>query len=172
VKRDLPKHLYLEGTTYRVKLPTGKRITLGTDRAMALHRFNVLMSNPVHIDAHDPKVISDLWKRHKKGAKQRKLEFCITEYEIATIMETQNNRCAVTDLPFRNDKPEGLRVRPWAASLDRLSGQSGYVAGNVRIVCCFVNVAMNGFGDDFFSTVLEPLIQARVKAQLELVKTT
>jgi len=166
VKRDLPKHLYLDGSSYRAKLPDGRRLTLGTNRDIAIQRLNVLLSTPVQIDTTDPRVIREIWVRHRKGARQRGLEFSIEEQDIANIVKCQGNRCAITLLPFRDDKPEGLRVRPWAPSLDRISSSKGYVLGNVRVVCGFVNVAMNGFGDDFFSAVLEPLVQARVSAEL------
>lgn len=166
LKRDLPKHLYLDGSSYRTKLPDGRRLTLGTNKDIAIQRLNVLLSKPVQVDATDGKVLREIWLRHRKGAKQRGLDFSIEVQDIADIVTRQGNRCAVTLLPFRDDKPEGLRVRPWAPSLDRISSSKGYVPGNVRVVCGFVNVAMNGFGDDFFSAVLEPLVQARVSAEL------
>ena len=166
MNRDLPKHLYRQGTSYRAKLPDGRRLNLGTNEGVAIQKLNVLLSTAESIDTLDPKVSAEIWRRHQKGARQRKLEFAITAADILSIFEKQGHRCAVTGLPFRADKPNGMRVKPWAPSLDRITGSAGYVAGNVRIVCCFVNIAMNGFGDEFFSQVLEPLVEARVQAEM------
>lgn len=79
-------------------------------------------------------------------------------------MRAQEGRCAVTSLAFNDIKPQGLRIRPWLPSLDRIDSRQGYQPGNLRIVCGFVNVALNGFGNEFFNVVLEPLIRAAVDA--------
>lgn len=166
MKRDLPKHLYLQGNSYRTKLPNGQRLNLGTDREAALRQFFVLMAGPAPLSVAEQREILTMWRRHKKGAAQRGIAFSITPDDIAEILARQCLLCAVTRLPFKNDKPDGLRIRPWAPSLDRISNSAGYLPGNVRVVCAFVNIAMNGFGDEFFSDVLEPLVQARVKVEL------
>jgi hypothetical protein len=166
MNRDLPKHMYLQGASYRTKLPNGQRLNLGTDREAALRKFFVLMAGPVPVSVAEPKEILTMWRRHKKGAAQRGLDFSLTPDDISAVLAEQRLLCAVTQLPFKNDKPNGLRFRPWAPSLDRVSNSTGYVAGNVRVVCAFVNIAMNGFGDEFFSAVLEPLVEARLKVEL------
>lgn len=170
MNRTLPKYLYAQphktgpGVTYRALLPTGEKITLRGPLPEVLRQFYVLMSNPVPVNTASEAVISQMLARHAKGAKQRGIAFSLTAAEASEIVAAQHHRCAITMLPFRNDKPEGLRIRPWAPSLDRIDTRSGYTASNVRIVCAFVNVAMNGFGDSFFQVVLQPLIEAGVQA--------
>lgn len=162
---DLPRRLYRHGLSYRLQLLDGTKINLGRDRAEAIRQYHVIMS-PASPLAGDARVAGAMWKRHQKGAKQRGIPFDLAPADIQALLDAQGYRCAVTRLPFRDDKPAGLRIRPWAPSVDRLDGAAGYTPGNVRIVCAFVNVAMNGFGDGFFALVLEPLIEAAVKARL------
>lgn len=167
MKRNLPPHLYRHGKGHRMQLPSGEKISLGIDREQALRRYHVMMSTPAPIEVASEDSIQKLLQRHAKGARQRRLEFTLTSDDIRKVIVAQGHRCAVTSLGFRDDKPLGLRIRPWAPSLDRRDGQQGYVSGNVRVVCAFVNIAMNGFGDDYFALVLEPLIEAAIAARLD-----
>lgn len=159
--RSLPWRMYKHGLAYRIVNPDGTKIPLGRDLEEALRRYYVVMV-PRSAETVD---VADMWKRHRKGAKQRKLAFTVTVEEVHALLADQGNVCAVTGLPFRQDKPEGLRIRPWAPSMDRINGALGYEPGNIRIVCAFVNVAMNGFGEGFFREVLNPLIEAGMKAR-------
>lgn len=155
--------MYQHGKAYRYHPPAGKKIYLGRDLPDALRRYYLLteQGRPVA----DPLRAQAIWERHRKGAKQRGLEFTITIEDIQGVLDDQGGICAITGLHFRMDKPEGLRFRPWAPSLDRINSRIGYVVGNIRVVCGFVNIAMNGFGEQFFALVLQPLIQAGVKAE-------
>jgi hypothetical protein len=157
--------MYQHGLAYRIVNLDGSKIPLGRGLDQALRRYYVIMSKDKRTGAADPLCVATIWQRHKKGAKQRGLTFTISQEDVAAIIEDQGRVCAVTGLAFRLDKPEGMRIRPWAASLDRIDGRLGYEPGNVRVVCAFVNVAMNGFGELFFQQVLEPLIDAAVKAR-------
>jgi hypothetical protein len=153
--------MYRHGLAYRIVNPDGSKVPLGRDYQTALRRYYLVMQAP----AVEPVDVSAMWKRHRKGARQRGIAFTITEDHLREVLERQGGVCAVTGLWFRMDKPPGLRIRPWTPSIDRIDGALGYDSGNVRIVCAFVNIAMNGFGESFFADVLWPLVDAAVQAR-------
>lgn len=152
-------------TSYRYIPRHGKKHNLGRDLDTALKRYAVLTQAKPAFDPLSDRAILELWARHRKGAKQRGLEFGVTLDEVRALMRHQDGRCAVTRLAFKDEKPKGMRIRPWMPSLDRIKPTLGYSAPNLRIVCGFVNIALNGFGDSFFEVVLQPLIQAAIEAE-------
>lgn len=166
LNRPLPWRMYKNGMAYRIVKPDGTKIPLGRNYEIALSRYHVIMADSQTVPDVDPICVKTMWQRHKKGARQRGLTFTISEQDVTEVLARQGSVCAVTGLPFRLHKPEGMRIRPWAASIDRLDGRRGYEPGNIRVVCAFVNVAMNGFGEHFFQQVLQPLIDSAVKVRL------
>lgn len=172
MKRDLPNRMYLEGRSYRYHPPGGgKKVSLGRNYDTAINQYYLITKTDPDAPVVGPEAIQELWKRHQKGAKQRKIDFTITADDVSSLMERQANRCAVTRLSFKYDKPGNMRIRPWIPSIDRINTKLGYTPTNIRIVCAFVNVAMNGFGEDFFSVVLGPLIESEVQARLAGMKS-
>lgn len=158
--------MYRHGLAYRLHLPDGKKLSLGRDLDSALMRYQLAIGGSPSGEFAEPKAIADMLKRHAKGAKQRKLSFSIDASHVLAAMESQRNRCAVTGLEFRGDKPPGSRIRPWLPSIDRVNSRDGYEPGNIRVVCAFVNVALNAFGDGCFAQIMEPLIEAEVQRRL------
>jgi hypothetical protein len=167
---NLPRRLYRHGHSFRLVHPDGRKINLGRDEGEAIRRYTLLMTPPQ--PPLPPMLAADVWRRHMRGAKQRGIEFALTMDDAQALLDAGRSRCAVTELPFSMEKPEGLRIRPWAPSIDRIDGRRGYVPGNVRMVCAFVNVAMNGFGERLFLTVLRSLVQAGVAAELHRIGVT
>lgn len=159
--------MYAHGTSYRYVPKVGAKINLGKDLDEALRQYYLLIKPLPRFDPRAESVAKGMWIRHRKGAKQRGIEYLITVEDIAAKMSEQGYRCAVTSLPFSDEKPHGVRIRPWLPSVDRINSKTAYAPQNIRIVCAFVNVAMNGFGDEFFKAVLEPLIEAAVNAELK-----
>lgn len=167
MSRNLPKRLYLEGLSYRYHPPGGgKKINLGRDHSIAISRYYLLTKTDPTPPADPVSMVKKAWARHRRTSKGRRIEFSISEEYILQLAEKNNYRCEVTMLSFKEEKPAGLRIRPWLPSIDRINSKRGYIPGNVRVVCAFVNVAMNGFGDQFFKAVLNPLIEAEVEARL------
>lgn len=162
MERELPKRMYRHGLAYRIVNRDNSKVPLGRDLEAALRRYYVVMAKK----EEEPACPQTMWKRHQKGAKQRGIVFTIGPEDVAQALEDQGGVCAVTGLAFRTDKPAGMRIKPWAASIDRINSSKGYEPGNIRVVCAFVNVAMNGFGEHFFEQVLEPLITAAVQARM------
>lgn len=107
-------------------------------------------------DAYDHLVM--LIKEGKRRARQRKMKFTITEKEVKFIFEKQGRKCAVSGLDFdltnKGDSGTAFR-RPFAPSLDRIDSTVGYELGNVRIVCCAVNLALNEWGLNTFLKIAE-----------------
>lgn len=153
--------------TYRYHPKGARPVNLGTDYLVAIGKVREWTDDPAPVDALDPDLLAETWSRHRKGAKQRGVLFDISEDDIADVLRLQANRCAVTRLCFSKAKPPGLRVRPWLPSVDRKNCTRGYVRGNIRVVCAFVNVAMNGFGEELFRQVLAPLVDQAVQERLQ-----
>ncbi|APB99066.1 hypothetical protein [Polynucleobacter asymbioticus] len=175
MKRDLPKRVYKFRNLYRY-IPKGeKAINLGHNKDEALAKFYSIQ-NQKNINKDEivslEKTVMIMWKRHLKGSKQRKIEFQITVEDIEMALKQQKFKCAITKIRFNESKPDGMRFRPWLPSIDRVDNSKGYTKDNIRILCAFVNIAMNGFGEGFFKYVLEPLVEEQVKARLEVIKLT
>lgn len=137
---------------------------MGRDLPEAIRRYEILMAPRGACD--ELPAPEQIWKRHRRGATVRKIEFTLTVEDVANALKQAEGRCTVTEHPLSMEWPEGLRVRPWAPSIDRIDATKGYHADNIRIVCAFVNIAMNGFGDAQFHLVLRRVIDAAVKAEL------
>ncbi|HEV7290107.1 hypothetical protein [Sphingomonas sp.] len=56
---------------------------------------------------------------------------------LATLLELQDNRCALTGIPFHFHGPDA--DRHLLPSPDRIDSSGHYAAGNLQIVCQFVN---------------------------------
>lgn len=80
----------------------------------------------------------------KQRAKEQAVPFDLTEEFILAMMTEQKMLCAVT----------GIKMKPratgeaFAWSIDRIHGPTGYVTGNVRLVCRITNMAMNHWGEE------------------------
>lgn len=148
--------------SYRVKLKNGSKVNLGWNLQEALTEYQRLRGR---FENHD-QVASEIWSRHKRGAARRKLDFDLTANDVQAMLDAQAYRCALTQRPFSNDLPEGQRIRPWAASIDRKDATKGYTKANCRLVCAAVNVALNRFGDQAFTELLEALVRRAVRSEL------
>jgi hypothetical protein len=62
-----------------------------------------------------------------------------TELEklIASLLDLQDNRCALTGIPFQFLGPEA--DKNLLPSLDRIDSAGHYEAGNLQVVCQFIN---------------------------------
>lgn len=84
----------------------------------------------------------------------------LTKEEFAAIWKRAAGRCELSGIALSlHGKEDGWQKHPWAPSLDRIDSRKGYVAGNCRIVCVAVNIALNEFGEE----VLRRLAMAIVK---------
>jgi hypothetical protein len=71
--------------------------------------------------------------------KNKELRMTSAELEklIASLLDPQDNRCALTGIPFQYPGPEA--DRNLLPSLDRIDSAGHYEMGNLQVVCQFVN---------------------------------
>lgn len=151
------------GYSYRVRDKDKKWIPVGWNLQEALDRYREIRGSTWRTDNQDA---VEVYQRALKGAKRRGIKFNITQDQVHEMMEMQTHRCAITQKPFNNKKPAGQRNRPWAASLDRIDSRQGYSVENCRLVCTFVNVALNNYGDGLYTELLEHMVRRVVQEEL------
>ena len=147
------------GASYRMRLQDGRIIPLGWNLDEALQLYSQISETGLANKKTSLEWAEEMHKRHSAGAKQRKIEYTLTEADLVSILDAQAGKCALTDIVFSTYKPEGARIRPWAPSLDRIDPKGIYSAANCRIVCAFVNVALNEFGEEIFFGLLEKMMR-------------
>lgn len=165
VDLELPKGIYCKPLKDGVLFYTiikGKYFGLGNDLAVATSENSKL----VHEREPDKQFVdgSKAWSNEvarmiraaKKRAEYKNLPFSLARAEVDLLLASNDYRCAVTGYRFSLAREPGLRIRPYLPSIDRLSNGAGYEANNVRIVCAFVNVAINQFGLDMLRDAFRP----------------
>lgn len=106
----------------------------------------------------------NLYLNAARSAKRRGISMSLTPMEFAVICKRSDGRCEVSGIPFSEDRIEGVASfrRPYMPSLDRIDSTKGYDAGNCRLVCTSVNLAMNEWGADLFTDMLIRIDRARI----------
>jgi hypothetical protein len=84
-----------------------------------------------------------------RSAKERNIEFNISQKEIWDLFLRQEKKCALTNLDIKfatclKDEKEQT------ASLDRIDSSKGYVINNIQIVHKIVNIAKNKLSQEDF----------------------
>jgi hypothetical protein len=74
------------------------------------------------------------------------------EKHIAQLLDIQENRCALTGIPFQfHGSHSDKALRP---SLDRIDSLGHYETGNLQVVCQFVNFWKGATSDAEFRRLL------------------
>lgn len=94
--------------------------------------------------------------RHK--TKKRHWGICITFNEFVDIVKRSNGLCAITGLPMSVVPGTQKRHEPFGLSIDRIESELGYVAGNIRLVCLAVNIAMRNWGEGSLRTIARAIV--------------
>ena len=83
----------------------------------------------------------------QRTVKNKELRMTSAELEklIASLLDLQDNRCALTGIPFHFIGPEA--DKNLLPSLDRIDSDGHYEVGNLQVVCQFVNF-WKGDGDN------------------------
>ncbi len=68
------------------------------------------------------------------------------------MLRRSGGRCELTQIPFSGQKPDGARMRPWWPSIDRISSREPYTVANCRVVCAYMNLMLNEFGEKAFAS--------------------
>ncbi len=91
----------------------------------------------------------------RRRSRDKNLEF---ELDLAWANEQyklQNGKCKLTGivLDFGFNLSSKRKVMAFSPSLDRIDPAKGYTKENTRLVCTFINLAMNHFGEAVFAQV-------------------
>lgn len=97
------------------------------------------------------------WIRLLDNARARALrrgeQFPLTKPQFFNLVARSRNRCELTGIRFSWKRVPGLRIRPFAPSLDRIDRSLGYNRSNLRLVCAALNIAINEWGEDVFREI-------------------
>lgn len=109
-------------------------------------------------------IVNKIFKGVKSRAKKLGRDFDLTKKFLEDLYKKQNEKCALTNIPF-NDEKYGCMRRPFAPSLDRIDSKKGYTQNNVRFVCTIVNMSLNEFGDAIFAKMCEAYVENTIRRQ-------
>lgn len=134
-------------TAYYYALPRdeqGKRklMPLGTDKDEMLRRLRV---KPFGI-LTSPEFKHQLYARSMKNAGARRIPFLLTREQLDRMFERANGRCEVSGIEFDYKACGRYRARAWIPSIDRIECKGAYSFDNCRLVCAYINMALNEFG--------------------------
>lgn len=83
---------------------------------------------------------------HKGLAFELDLDF------LLNLVEANNSSCCLTGIAFSLEpSKDEFTVNPYAPSIDKIDPKKGYVKDNVRLILTCVNIALNQFGEEFFT---------------------
>ncbi len=148
-----------------------QEIPLGSNKELALVRYKELMI----IHGQKKWVPSEneymtLYKRFARNSKMRKIPFELTADDVREMMLATNGQCQVTGIKFDMHKMDGMRVRPWSPSIDRIDSTKGYTKNNCRIICTAANLSINQWGDEVFYALASSVVAYRNRMQRKEVK--
>jgi hypothetical protein len=82
---------------------------------------------------------------------RRNLEFDIDLAYLIDILQTQNNRCALTGWELEFTHGGGLhRTNPLVCTMDRINNNLGYIRGNIQLTCWQPNKIKNDMSNEDF----------------------
>lgn len=105
-------------------------------------------------------IIKKLHTRAKKRAKERNLSFEISIEFLVELMNRQEFKCELTEIPF--DMSGKVRRNPFGPSIDRKDPGQGYIESNVRWILFALNTALGNWGDAQFRWLMEELLLVNV----------
>ncbi len=94
------------------------------------------------------------WQLVQRTIKNKELRMTPNELEkhIAFLLDLQGNRCALTGIPFQFHGPDA--DKNLLPSLDRIDSDGHYEAGNLQVVCQFVNFWKGDSDNEEFKRLL------------------
>lgn len=130
----------------------GKRreIPLGRSREEALSNWKQIAPKYIAADKQPTNweaALRSVLKSTKARAKHRKFAFELTMDHVLAMFAKNEGRCELSGIAFSAKSMNGKRFRPWMPSIDRRDSSKGYTLDNSRMICAYVNVAINQFGE-------------------------
>lgn len=100
-------------------------------------------------------------KDSAKRARNMGWQFDVDRNYLVNLWHEQQGRCAVSGMPMQTQSGTREEKNPYRASLDRVDNNLGYVRGNVRFVCHWVNNAKSTWTDDVFDQFIGAIVESR-----------
>lgn len=181
---EKPRGLYLRGGSWVInKRVRGVRIykSLGpVDAATALNCYHDEIARRLGIEHKSAWATSvdamtedqrswlhrTLARLHIRGKASGK-GCSLTTSEMRSILLESGGRCQVLGIPFSDDKPEGARIAPFQASIDRIDSKQGYHYSNCRVVCLSVNLAMRDWGEAVMLRIAKAMLYQHLREEIE-----
>lgn len=135
---------------YYSKRVNGKRIEipLGSSLNLALEKYNAIDVDELFNPTIDwDKELAKLLSRTKKRALAKNIPFNLTKSDIQNRFEFSDKRCQLSGIKFSDSIQPNVRFRPWMPSIDRIDPFGPYSIENTRLICSYVNIAINQFGE-------------------------
>ena len=77
------------------------------------------------------------------------MEFTITKEDVVGLWDKQEGRCAISGV-FLTHHKDGSGTKEYNASIDRISGEKGYIYQNVQLVAYRINIMKHTLPEDMF----------------------
>lgn len=87
-------------------------------------------------------VLNNIVYGSKTRAKSKGLIHNISKSDIITLLEKQNNKCALSGIEMSLDTNKSINryLPPNRMSIDRLDHSKGYTLDNIQLVCWNINI--------------------------------
>jgi len=106
-------------------------------------------------------IISSVFHKIKKGAKERNLVFEITMEDIGDLFEKQKGKCALSGLPLK--LKEHSKDKNSTASLDRIDSTKGYLKDNVQWIYRRINFMKGALDENEFVYLCNKIVENKIK---------
>lgn len=158
----LPKNVYhRHGAYYLVTAGAWRRLGKEYHEAMATyHKIASAATGVPEFVAVTPGFLDELYRSVVKNAQRRSIACLVGRHDIDQMLSRSSWACEVTKIRFNLVQPEGMRIRPWAPSVDRIDSLKPYTAKNCQLVCAAYNIAKNEWPEPVWRTLIKGISSA------------
>lgn len=146
----------------------GRQITFKTmEEAVAAHSKmqlygkNALIHQVGEMRGLSAVNVKAIMKALRCRSKAGGIDLKLTADDIDELKDRSRGFCELTNIQFSDKKPEGKRFRPWMPSIDRIDSALPYEMDNCRLVCAYINIAINDLGETEFSRIAMMYLKAK-----------
>ena len=109
-----------------------------------------------------PWLSTTILKNSKKRAKKYNMAFDIDREYLEKLWKKQRGLCSVSGVKLQVISGSREEKNPYIASLDRINNEKGYVKGNVRFVCHWINNAKSTFDNKVLYEFVSAIAQKQI----------